>query len=334
MTDISALHRSLLTIDTHIDIPWPDGPGFLDDTRRCVDLPKMRRGHLVAGCFAAYVPQTARTVEAQAAAYIRAVAMLDRIAAMGGEQAATCSRVEEIEAAHRDGATIVIPCVENGHAIGTDLSRLAVFAERGARYMTLTHNGHNALADSSNPRADLGDGPELHGGLSELGRAAIGEMNRLGMVVDIAHVSRASMLQAAQVSRSPVLSTHSCIHALADHPRNLDDEQLDALRDVGGMVNITAVSAFLRRRARPEEVTVKDYVDHIEYAVKRIGIEHVGISSDFDGGGGFRGWMDISQSENMTAELVARGYDAGAIALLWGGNFLRVLRRAEEIAAS
>jgi membrane dipeptidase len=334
MTDISALHRSLLTIDTHIDIPWPEGPGFLDETRRCVDLPKMRRGGLVAGCFAAYVPQTARTEDMQAAAFARAVAMLDRIGTMGGEQAATCSRVEEIEAAHAAGASIVIPCVENGHAVGEDLSRLTVFAERGARYMTLTHNGHNALADSSNPRGDLGDGPELHGGLSELGRAAIAEMNRLGMVVDIAHVSRSAMLQAAEASRSPVVSTHSCIFALADHPRNLDDAQLDALREVGGMVNITAVSAFLRRRARPEEVTVKDYVDHVEYAVKRIGIEHVGISSDFDGGGGFSGWMDISQSENMTAELVARGYDKAAIALLWGGNFLRVLRRAEEIAAA
>jgi membrane dipeptidase len=334
MTDISALHRSLLTIDTHIDIPWPDGPGFLDDTRRCVDLPKMQRGHLVAGCFAAYVPQTARTEEAQTAAFARATAMLDRIVAMGGEQAATCSRVDQIEAAHEAGSSIVIPCVENGHAIGTDLARLAVFAERGARYMTLTHNGHNALADSSNPRADLGDGPELHGGLSELGRAAIAEMNRLGMVVDIAHVSRAAMLQAAELSRSPVISTHSCIAALCDHPRNLDDSQLDALREVGGMVNITAVSAFLRRRARPDEVTAKDYVDHLEYAVRRIGIEHVGISSDFDGGGGFSGWMNIGQSENLTAELVARGYDKAAIALLWGGNFLRVLKRAEDIAAS
>jgi len=330
----ATLHRSLLTIDTHIDIPWPDGPGFLETTRRCVDLPKMQRGHLVAGCFAAYVPQGPRTEVAQLAAYERAIAMLERITTMGEKSARVCRTADEIEAGHRAGATIIIPCVENGHAIGTDLSRLADFSKLGARYMTLTHNGHNALADSAIPRADLEDGAELHGGLSDLGRGAIAEMNRLGMVIDIAHVSRATMLQAVEASRSPPISTHSCIFSLCDHPRNLDDVQLDALRDVGGIVNITAVSGFLRRRARPEEVTVKDYVDHVDYAVNRIGLAHVGISSDFDGGGGFSGWKDISQSEHMTTELQARGYDRKAIAALWGGNFLRVLRRAEEIASA
>ena len=332
MSDISDLHRSLLTIDTHIDIPWPDGAGFLELSRRCVDLPKMRRGHLVAGCFAAYVPQGPRTEAAQLAAYERAIAMLQRINSMGETSARVCRSADEIEAGHRAGATLIVPCVENGHAVGTDLSRLADFAKLGARYMTLTHNGHNALADSAIARADLDDAAELHGGLSDLGRAAIAEMNRLGMVIDIAHVSRAAMLQALEASRSPAISTHSCIFALSDHPRNLDDAQLDALRDVGGMVNITAVSGFLRRRARPEEVTVKDYVDHVDYAVNRIGLAHVGISSDFDGGGGFSGWMDIGESQHLTAELLARGYDRAAIAALWGGNFLRVLRRAEDIA--
>ncbi len=332
MIDPSALHKSLLTIDTHIDIPWPDGPAFVDDTRRCVDLPKMRRGHLVAGCFAAYVPQGPRTEAAQLAAFERACAMLDRITTMGGKDVVVCRSADEVEAAHRAGRHVIVPCVENGHSIGTDLARLSVFAAKGARYMTLTHNGHNALADSSNPRVDLADGASLHGGLSEFGRAAIAEMNRLGMVIDIAHVSRDSMLQAAEISRTPVISTHSCIKALCDHPRNLDDSQLDALRDVGGMVNITAVSGFLRKSAKPEEVTVKDYVNHLDYAVNRIGLAHVGISSDFDGGGGFAGWKNIGESAHLTAELVARGYNAPAIAALWGGNFLRVLRAAEVVS--
>lgn len=332
MTDPIALHAALLTIDTHIDIPWPEGPGFLDQTKRRVDLPKMQRGHMVAGCFAAYVPQGPLTPEGHEAAYSRAVSMLEHITTMGADKARVCTSADAIEAAHREGASIIVPCVENGHAVAGDVSRLAKFASLGARYMTLTHNGHNALADSSNPRADLGDAVTLHGGLSELGRAAIAEMNRLGLMIDIAHVSKASMLQAAETSRTPVLSTHSCVKALCNHPRNLDDEQLDVLRDVGGMINITAVSGFVRAGAKPEQVTLSDYVDHIDYAVKRIGIAHVGISSDFDGGGGFTDWRDAADCPAMTAELVKRGYDAGAIAALWGGNFLRILRKAEQAA--
>jgi len=157
-------------------------------------------------------------------------------------------------------------------------------------------------------------------------------MNRLGMLVDIAHVSKATMLQAAMASRTPVVSTHSCIRALCDHPRNLDDEQLDALADVGGVVQVTAVPAFIRPHGKAEQVTLADFADHIDYAVRRIGVDHVGIGSDFDGGGGFLGWHDAGESANITAELAHRGYDRAAIALLWGGNFLRVLRRAEEIA--
>ena len=334
MIDPIALHASLLTIDTHIDIPWPDGPEFLDNTKRRVDLPKMKRGHMVAGCFAAYVPQGPRTTQGHDAAHARAIAQLERINTMGGDQVRVCRSADAIEVAHREGATIIVPCVENGHALAADVANLAKFVALGARYMTLTHNGHNALADSSNPRADLGDSPTLHGGLSELGRQAIAEMNRLGMVVDIAHVSKDSMLQAAAASRTPVLSTHSCIKALCDNPRNLDDEQLDVLRDVGGMVNITAVSGFLRAGAKPEQITPSDYVDHIDYAVKRIGLAHVGISSDFDGGGGFTGWKDASESAAMTVELVKRGYDAQAIVQLWGGNFLRILRKADALATA
>lgn len=335
-TDSLTLHRGLLTLDTHIDIPWPTGPDpFLDGTRR-VDLPKMQRGGLAAGCFAAYVPQAIRTPESDAAAYERVIAMLQAIRAMGRSEHGIVARltttVAEIEAARRDGALAIIPAVENGFAMGTDLSRLARFRELGARYMTLTHTGHNALGDSANPRNDLNNTPTEHGGLSPLGRAAVAEMNRLGMLIDVAHVSRDTMLQAAALSRTPVVSTHSCVRALCDHPRNMDDAQLDVLRDVGGVIQITAVAAFLKRDAKPEAVTVGDFADHVDYAVQRIGLQHVGISSDFDGGGGFVGWRDASESANITAELLRRGYDRQEIAALWGGNFLRVLRIAEERA--
>jgi membrane dipeptidase len=333
MTDPLSLHRSLLTLDTHIDIPWPDGPPFAAETTRRVDLPKMRRGHVAAGCFAAYVPQGRRTHEGHQEAFSRALAMLDAIHRMATGEARLCRSADEIERAWRDQIVAIVPAIENGYAIGTDLGRLRHFADLGARYVTLTHNGHNALADSAVPRAELGDAAEEHGGLSALGRAAIAEMNRLGLLVDVSHASRAAMLAAAAASRTPIVATHSCVRALADHPRNLDDAQLDALRDVGGVVQITAVPAFLQIGGKPESVTPADFANHVDHAVRRIGIAHVGISSDFDGGGGFVGWRDAGESPSITAELHRRGYDAGALAALWGGNFLRVLRIAEQAAA-
>jgi membrane dipeptidase len=332
MTDLLALHRSLLTLDTHIDIPWPDGPPFAAETIRRVDLPKMRRGHLAAGCFAAYVPQGKRTNEGHQEALDRTIAMLHAIHGMAAGEARLCRSADEIERAWRDGATAIVPVIENGYAIGTDLGNLRRFAGLGVRYVTLTHNGHNALADSAVPRPELGDAAEEHGGLSALGRRAIVEMNRLGMLVDVSHASRAAMLAAAAASRTPIVASHSCVRAVCDHPRNLDDEQLDVLRDVGGVVQITALPAFVRPGGRAETVSPADFADHVDYAVRRIGIAHVGISSDFDGGGGFVGWRDAAETPAITAELHRRGYDAAALAALWGGNFLRLLRIAEQAA--
>ncbi len=328
----SELHRATLTLDTHIDIPFPNGPSFFEETKRNVDLPKMRRGHMAAGVFVAYVAQGQRTAEANAASVERATAMLQFIKTMAQDGARHCVTADEIEAAFADGATIIISAVENGQACGGEPGRLRGFRDLGARYLTLTHFGHNALGDSSNPRRDLNDPEEEHGGLSALGREAVAELNRVGMLVDIAHTSKKTMMQAAGLSRTPVLSTHSCLKAFNDNPRNLDDEQLDVLRDVGGVVQITAVPSFLKQGGKIETVTVSDYIDQIDYAVKRIGVEHVGISSDFDGGGGFTGWRDASECGNLTDELVRRGYGRTEISLLWGGNFLRLLRLAEQRA--
>jgi membrane dipeptidase len=333
MMDPLSLHRSLLTLDTHIDIPWPNGADPFTDTARRVDLPKMRRGHLTAGCFAAYVPQGPRTPEGRAAALSRALAMLEAIHAMAttrnGITARIATTVADLRDAVANDAIAIVPAVENGHALGGDLANLQRFHAAGARYMTLCHNGHNDLCDSAHPRADLNDPSALHHGLSGMGREAIAEMNRLGMLVDVSHLSRQAMLQAAMLSKTPVVATHSCVTALCDAARNMDDQQLDALRDVGGVIQITAVSAFVRPRARPEDVHVSDFCDHIDYVVRRIGLMHVGISSDFDGGGGFNGWRDASESANLTAELVKRGYGEHEIAQLWGGNFMRVMEQAE-----
>ncbi|MEE3500747.1 dipeptidase [Acidiphilium acidophilum] len=325
------VHDRLLVIDSHVDIPWPNGPAFTADGPRCVDLPKVRRGGVGAVCFAAYIPQGRRDEAGNAEARGRALAMLDTIVAMGGaDGAVVASSADAIEAAHRAGRFAVIPAVENGTALGGDLALLDEFAARGVRYMTLTHNGHNALADAAIPRADLGDGPTEHGGLSALGRDAIGRMNRLGILIDVSHAAKSTMMQAVALSRTPIVATHSCARALCDHPRNLDDEQLDAMRDAGGLVQITMVSAFLRRGAKPSEVNVGTIADHVDYVAGRIGIDHVGIGTDFDGGGGVAGYMHAGQTPGLTAELASRGYDETALGKIWGGNFLRVLRVAER----
>lgn len=326
-TEAAHVHAATLTLDTHVDIPWPDTPDPAGDTNRRVDFPKMRRGGLGAVVFIAYLPQGPLTPEGHAEAAARAEAMLRHIAGTGaGPGRVFCADAAATEEAKAAGKLAVLSAVENGYAMGEDLSRLAQWKSLGAIYVTLTHNGHNLLADSAIPRADLGDGSALHGGLSALGRQAIAEMNRVGLLVDVSHASREAMLQAAAVSRTPVVATHACCRALCDHPRNLDDAQLDALRDVAGLVQITAVSSFLRRGAK--EATAADYVDHVDYAVRRIGIEHVGMSSDFDGGGWLTDWPDAARSRAVTAELLRRGYGAREIALLWSGNFLRLMRLA------
>ena len=336
MTDAAALHGATLTLDSHIDIPWPHTADPFGHTGRHVDLPKMRAGGLDAGCFVAFVPQGPRTALGCAEATGRALEMLETIRGMGrseaGITARICATADEVRKAKREGALAVIPAVENGHAMGTDLSLLARFRAMGVVYMTMSHNGHNLLADSANARRDLGDEPTLHGGLSDLGRAAITEMNRVGLLVDVSHLSRDAMFQAAAISSSPVVATHSCAAALCDHPRNLDDHQLGVLRDTGGVVQITAMASFLRPKGRSDTVGVSDFVDHIDYVVKRIGLAHCGISSDFDGGGAIRLWKDASESGNLTNELVRRGYGEEAIEALWGGNFLRVMRDAERLA--
>jgi membrane dipeptidase len=336
-----ALHAATLVLDTHVDIPWPNTPDPATDTRRQVDFGKMRRGGMDAAIFIAYVPQGPLTAEGREAAGLRAEAMLRAIAATteGGPignqpRARFCTDAGTLDSAQREGRLGVLSAVENGYAMGLDLSRLALWRRLGAVYLTLTHDGHNDLADSARPRAELGDAAARHGGLSALGRAAVVEMNRVGLLVDVSHTSRDSMLQAAALSRTPVVATHACCRALCDHPRNLDDAQLDALRDVAGLVQITAVAAFLRatpptQRAR---ATVRDYVDHVDHAVRRIGIEHVGLSSDFDGGGGLADWTDAGQTGAVTAELLRRGYGPAELRLLWSGNFQRLMRVATLVA--
>ncbi|KXV74527.1 diguanylate cyclase [Acetobacter malorum] len=338
--EAQALHRALFTLDSHIDIPWPDGgDAFKDTETRRVDLPKMQKGGMSAGCFVAYIAQAMVNAEGHAQAQAQCLAMLDVINTMQGTHndvtARVCSTVAEIKAAYEAGVLAVIPAVENGYAMGDNPAVLAQFRAKGARYVTLTHNGHNALADAAVHRPSLGDKPEKHGGLSALGREAVREMNRLGLLIDVSHASKKTMLQAVAASAVPVVASHSCVRTLCDHPRNLDDEQLDALKESGGVIQITAMPAFLKPKDEngARSAGVSAFVDHIDYVVRRIGAEHVGISSDFDGGGGLADWQNATQGVNLTAELLRRGYDKSEIAAFWGGNFMRLLAKAEAVAA-
>ncbi|MGG5818491.1 dipeptidase [Falsiroseomonas sp. HW251] len=329
--EAAAIHAATLTLDTHVDIPWPNTPNPEGETQRRVDFQKMRRGGLNAVIFIAYLPQGPLNEAGHAEAAARAEAMLRHIRGTAGGDRDFCADAASLEAAKAKGHLGVVCAVENGYAMGEDLSRLALWKSLGATYVTLTHNGHNLLADSAIPRQDLGDAEMRHGGLSALGRAAIAEMNRVGLLVDVSHASRDAMLQAAAASRTPVVATHACCRALCDHPRNLDDEQLDAIKDVAGLVQITAVSGFLkkgREGVNNPPASVADYMDHVDHAVRRIGIEHVGMSSDFDGGGWLSDWPDAARSKALTAELLRRGYSAREIGLLWSGNFLRLMRNA------
>ena len=257
--------------------------------------------------------------------------------------------------------------------IGKDLSLLEKYHGLGARYITLAHGGHNDIADSSTPRASLGDGESEHDGISAFGEEVIAEMNRLGIMVDVSHISKAAMIDAARLSQAPVIASHSGARALSDHPRNMDDEQLLALKENGGVIQAVALGTFVKNppdkqeamselmgeygiasmggmqslpedkqtelRARLTELSsqwpeanVSDFVDHIDHAVGLIGIDHVGISSDFDGGGGIDGWNDASETFNVTLELVRRGYTEEEIGKLWSGNLLRVWREVERVS--
>ena len=341
------IHDRVLTIDTHDDIPLNFATPEVDpgiDGDRQVDLPKMEAGGLDAGFFVVYVGQTERTVENYARARADAMTKFEAIHRMAEElypeRIELALRADDFPRIAGAGKRVAAIGIENGYVIGHDLSLLSSYYDLGARYFGLVHNGHNDIADSANPRPGLGDVDAEHDGVSAFGETVIAELNRLGMMVDVSHASKATMLDAVRLSRAPIIASHSSARALTETPRNLDDEQLRALRENGGVVQIVALDAFVSRTAADGEqaaaapsADVAAFVDPIDHAVQLIGIDHVGISSDFDGGGGVDGWRHAGETFNVTLELVRRGYTEEEIAKLWGGNLLRVLRAVEQVAA-
>jgi len=326
----------IITVDTHIDINvdnFTDSLNYTMNTDTQFNLPNMLEGGLDVAWLVVYTAQGELNEEGYEAAYENAISKFDAIDRLVNvyapdqvELALTSDDVRKILA---KGKKVIMIGVENAYSMGLDTSNVKKFWERGARYVSLSHNGHSQFTDSNTGEFD---GTALHNGLSDLGKEVVELLNYYGIMIDISHPSKEGIRQMAELSKAPIIASHSSARALRDHPRNLDDEQLYWIKENGGVIQTTALGSFLTDRKDPP-ANMDDFMDHIDYMVEKIGIDHVGISSDFDGGGGIIGWDDASETMNVTSALRERGYSESEIAKLWGGNLLRVLDEVQEIAA-
>ncbi|NVK53490.1 MAG: membrane dipeptidase [Flavobacteriaceae bacterium] len=390
------IHKRVMTLDTHVDINvknFTDSINYTQELENQVNLPKMKKGGLDVAWFIVYTGQGELTPAGYDKAYKNAIAKFNAIHKLTKEiapsQIGLAVTTYEARKIYASGKKVAMIGIENGYPIGTDIKRVKEFYDLGARYMSLSHNGHSQLCDSNTGEAD---NKWLHNGVSDLGKEVIKEMNKWGMMIDVSHPSKKSMKDMIALTKAPIIASHSSARALCNHSRNLDDEQLQWLKENGGVVQTVAFSSYVntekhnaynkarktfldtiakekgfkmmsraevmkldekarnawyeeylkiralankKMKAAPKKfnpVGVADFVDHIDYLVKKIGIDHVGISSDFDGGGGIHGWKDASETFNVTLELVKRGYSEKQIEKLWGGNLLRVLDKCQEIA--
>jgi membrane dipeptidase len=438
------IHERVMTLDTHVDINASNFTAecnYKMDLGNQVNLPKMLKGGLDAAFFIVYVGQNqtddAFTPAGYGRAYQAAIEKFDAVHRLAEkiapDQIGLALTSADARRIYKSGRKVAFIGVENGYPIGEDIKRVKEFHDRGARYMSLAHNGHSQLSDSNTGEAT---GWKWNG-LSPLGKEVIAEMNRVGIMIDVSHPSKASMMQTLAITKAPIIASHSSVRKLANHSRNLDDEQLLALKKNGGVMQTVAFNGYVKiapgdsparaaalaalrtefglpagtplaagggRGGRggggrgnnpcapaapttapatasapageaaagrggqgrgggrgnalaglseeqrtalqtkladintrfpppaPVRATVKDFVDHIDYAVKLIGIDHVGISSDFDGGGGVDGWNGADETFNVTHELVSRGYSEKQIEKLWSGNLLRVLDQVQAVA--
>ncbi|WKK64636.1 dipeptidase [Lutimonas zeaxanthinifaciens] len=391
-----SIHESIITIDTHNDFElenFTTEKNYTQNLETQVNLPKMVSGNLDVSWLVVFTGQGELNKSGYKKAYTHSQKKFDAIHRFTKELAADkielALTAEDVVRIHDSGKKVAMIGVENAYPIGEDLDRIEEFYDKGARYMSLAHNGHNQFADSHSGEKE---GVWLHNGLSDLGKKAIEEMNRLGIMIDLSHPSKEANIQTIKLSKAPVIASHSSSRALSDVSRNLDDEVLLMIKENGGVVQTVAVGTFLNsdkfnafiEASRPileeiaselnatfltideigqltgedaeqayinyekimkisedrtreiakiyPKVSVSDFIDHIDYMVKLMGIDHVGISSDFDGGGGIVDWMDASESLNVTYELVKRGYTKQEIEKLWGGNLLRVMREVKLVS--
>jgi membrane dipeptidase len=375
-----AIHERAITLDSHVDISGtnyatPEVDPGIDNPRLKCDLSKMERGGMKGVFLAVFVGQTPNlNPEGYKRAYDQAIAKFDALArltqTMYPDRCAFARTPDEVERIARSGKRVIMTGIENGYPLGEDLGLVQKFYDLGARYITLAHSGNNQICDSSSASQPLNNG------LSEFGRRVVAEMNRVGIMVDVSHISAKSFWDVISVSKAPIIASHSGCTAITKVGRNLDDDQLKALSKNGGVIQIVSLSSYLKEdpperrqaiqklreelgvprqgqppqaftdelRARYDErmkeidtlyprATLADMINHVDHAVKVAGIDHVGIGTDFDGGGGVSGFNDHSEALNVTVELVRRGYTEEQIRKIWGGNLLRVWRDVIRVAA-
>ncbi len=398
ITRARGIHDRVITLDTHNDINTDNFTADKNYTANLdtqVNLPKMVAGGLDVTWLIVYTGQDTLDTAGYAAAYANAIDKFDSIHRLAEEIAPeqieiayTSNDVRRINAA---GKKVAMIGIENAYPVGLDMTNIEDFYNRGGRYMSLAHNGHSQFADSNTGERD---DVWLHNGLSDMGREAVAEMNKWGIMIDVSHPSKAAIMEMLDFTRAPLIASHSSARAMSEHSRNLDDEQLLRIKENGGVVQTVAFGSYLnadkntlhrdaltklnesiaadlgiellsfaQRNALSEPdrtayvaslakidelaaprmdaevnsvappVDVGDLVDHIDYLVELIGLEHVGISSDFDGGGGVSGWNNAAETFNVTLELVRRGYTETQIGMIWSGNLLRVLDDVQRIAA-
>ena len=336
LTSCNSPSNPIITIDTHDDINvinFTDSLNYTMDTDTQVNLPKMKAGGLDVAWFVVYTGQGSLDKEGYATAKDNAISKFDAIDRLVNEYAPDLIELalssDDVRKIHAKGKKVAMIGVENAYPMGLDTSNVRKYWERGARYVSLAHNGHSQFSDSNTGEFD---GTALHNGLSDLGKEVVELLNYYGLMIDISHPSKEAIAQMIELSAAPVIASHSSARALRDHPRNLNDEQLNLVKYNGGVVQVTALGSFLTDRKDPPP-NMSDFMNHIDYMVQKIGIDHVGISSDFDGGGGIVGWNDASETMNVTDALRDRGYSDSEIEKLWGGNLLRVLDEVQAISA-
>lgn len=374
------IHFNTYTVDSHNDTPMSFGdPDFNMAERHDfknggsrMDFPRMKEGGLDGAFFAVFTGQGPLTDEGRKNAYQRAKTTFDHIyktAAKHTDLAGIALTPKDGYRLDKEGKASMFIGLENGYPIGQDISRIQEFFNLGTRYITLCHSRNNDICDSSTDKAGA-----LHNGLSDFGKQVVAEMNRLGIMVDVSHISDKSFSDVIASSKTPVIASHSCARALCNNPRNLSDEMLVALAKNGGVIQMCILSGYVKspepnpardsaelalrdkygdwsklspddqkvartdyslvRQRFPDKLaSVSDMVDHIDHIVKVAGIDHIGIGTDFDGGGGLADCQDASEMGNITLELVRRGYSKKDITRIWSGNLFRVMNEVELYAS-
>ena len=371
------IHERVLTVDTHTDTPFMlERKGYdvgkMNDYKKRggrVDYPRMKKGGLDAVFFAVFLGQGKRDKESNEKVKKRALylfGLIHKNIKKYPELAELGLRSNDAALIEKKGKRTIYIGIENGYPVGREIRNIKKYYDLGARYITLCHTKNNDICDSSTDK-------EEHGGLSEFGKKVVAEMNRLGMIIDVSHISDKAFYDVVKYSKTPVIASHSCARAICDNPRNLSDDMLKKLAENDGVIQLCILSDYVKKieqdpkrviaykklrkkyknygqlskekkalamkewmglgRKYPAKLaTVSDAVDHIDHIVKVIGIDHVGIGTDFDGGGGLKDCVDASQLGNITIELVRRGYTEEQIRKIWGGNFFRVFKKIENLS--